>query len=103
MIQRCAALATLVFLLLLAVPAFGAERGASREARAATTIGDPVNINTADVATLMTLSGVGRRVAESIVEYRKTHGPFAKPDDVRKVKGVGPGLFERNRDRIVVK
>ena len=63
----------------------------------------PVNINTADVKELMKLEGVGRRVAEKIVEYRDTHGPFKKPDELRKVEGVGNGLWERNRTRIVIK
>ena len=62
-----------------------------------------VNINTADVKELMKLEGVGRRVAEKIVEYRGTHGPFKKPDELRKVEGVGDGLWERNRTRIVIK
>jgi competence protein ComEA len=63
----------------------------------------PVNINTADVTELMKLEGVGRRAAEKIVEYRGAHGPFKKPEEIRKVEGVGTGLWERNRARIVVK
>jgi len=63
----------------------------------------PVNINTADVKELMKLEGIGRRVAEKIVEYRDTHGPFKKPEELRKVEGVGSGLWERNRARIVIK
>lgn len=63
----------------------------------------PVNINRADVAELMTLSGVGRKVAERIVAYRTEHGPFKAPDDIKKVEGVGPGLWEKNRARIVVR
>jgi competence ComEA-like helix-hairpin-helix protein len=62
-----------------------------------------VNINTADVKSLMTLTGVGRKVAEKIVEYRDSHGPFKKADEIRKVEGVGHGVWERNRDRIVTK
>jgi competence protein ComEA len=62
-----------------------------------------VNVNTADVKSLMTLTGVGRKVAEKIVEYRDSHGPFKKADDIRKVEGVGNGVWERNRERIVVK
>lgn len=61
-----------------------------------------VNINTADVKTLMTLDGVGRRVAERIVEYRQAHGPFKRPEEIRRVEGIGAGLWERNRARIVV-
>lgn len=63
----------------------------------------PVNINTADVKELMKLEGISRRVAEKIVEYRDTHGSFKKPDELRKVEGVGNGLWERNRTRIVIK
>jgi competence protein ComEA len=63
----------------------------------------PVNINTADVKELMKLEGVSRRVAEKIVEYRDTHGPFKKPEELRKVEGVGNGLWERNRTRVVTK
>jgi competence protein ComEA len=65
--------------------------------------GDKININTAGVKELMSLSGVGRSVAEEIVKYRDEHGLFKKPEDLRKVQGVGGGLWERNRERIVVK
>jgi competence protein ComEA len=62
-----------------------------------------VNINTADVKSLMTLSGVGQRVAERIVQYRDANGPFQRAEDLRKVDGIGTGLWERNRERIVIK
>ena len=65
--------------------------------------GDKVNINTADVKALMTLSGVGRSLAEKIVKYRDEHGEFKKATDLRKVDGVGEALWEKNRARIVVK
>ncbi|MBI3826987.1 MAG: ComEA family DNA-binding protein [Candidatus Rokubacteria bacterium] len=64
---------------------------------------DKVNINTADVKELMTLHGVHHKAAEKIVEYRDAHGAFKKPEDIKKVDGVGHGLWERNHDRIVVK
>jgi competence ComEA-like helix-hairpin-helix protein len=70
---------------------------------AATVGGEKVNINTADTQTLMTLDGVGHKVAEKIVEYREQHGNFTKPEEVRKVDGIGHGLWERNKERIVVK
>jgi competence protein ComEA len=63
----------------------------------------PVNINTAGVKQLMTLEGVGQKVAEKVVEYRTAHGPFKKPEEIRKVQGIGPALWEKNRERIVVK
>ena len=90
----------LVALLALAADAAAADRVAADVGKA----GDmPVNINTASVKQLMKLEGVGQKVAERIVEYRTTNGPFKKAEDVRKVEGVGSGLFDKNRDRIVVK
>ena len=62
-----------------------------------------VNINTAGVKELTTLSGIGPKVAERIVAYREAHGPFKKPEDLRKVEGVGKALVERNRERVVTK
>ena len=63
----------------------------------------PVNINTAGVKQLMTLEGVSQKVAEKVVEYRAAHGPFKKPEEIQKVQGIGPGLWAKNRERIVVK
>ena len=75
---------------------------------AATTAGvaaavEKININTATVKDLMKLDGVGRGVAQRIVEYREANGPFKRGEDLRKVEGVGAATFERNRERIVVK
>jgi competence protein ComEA len=64
---------------------------------------DKVNINTADVKALMTLQGVGRSLAERIVQYRDAHGPFKKAADLRKVEGLGESVWEKNRERVVVK
>jgi len=90
------------FVWLIALPAVAAPPGRSVPAQATAT-GDPVNINTADVKELMKLEGVGRKVAEKIVEYREHRGQFQKPEEIRKVEGIGSGLWERNRARIVVK
>ncbi len=62
-----------------------------------------ININTAGVKELMGLSGIGHKVAERIVEYRDAHGPFKKPEDLKKVEGVGQGVWDRNRERVVTK
>ena len=61
-----------------------------------------ININTASKTELMKLKGIGASVADKIIEYRNTHGQFKKPEDIRKVRGVGKGLWEQNRDAIAV-
>ena len=61
-----------------------------------------VNINTDDKAQLVTLKHVGDKIANRIIEYRKTQ-PFEVPEDIMKVKGIGQKVFEVNKDRIIVK
>ncbi len=64
---------------------------------------EPVDINTADAKTLAAnIKGVGAKKAEAIVEYRKKHGPFKRPEDLVRVKGIGPKLVEQNRHVIRV-
>ena len=64
----------------------------------------PVNINTADAATISAeLKGVGLAKAQAIVEYRKKHGPFRSPDDLSLVKGIGERTVEINRADIRVR
>jgi competence protein ComEA len=62
-----------------------------------------VNINTATVEELMTLDGIGQKVAERILDFRKKNGPFQKPEDLMMVKGIGEKIFDDNRDKIVIK
>lgn len=63
----------------------------------------PVNINTADKETLITaISGVGEKKAEAIIEYREQHGPFKSVDEITKIKGIGQGILDKNRENLSV-
>lgn len=59
-----------------------------------------VNVNTASPEELETLPGIGEVLAQRIVEYREAHGPFKSPEDLLKIKGIGPKTLEKFRDRI---
>ena len=61
-----------------------------------------VNINRASVTELDSLPGVGPSTAQAIVEYRVAHGPFASPEDLLNVKGIGPAKFEAMRKLVGV-
>jgi competence protein ComEA len=61
-----------------------------------------VNINTADAATLATLTGVGAKKAEDIIKYRQANGGFKTVEEFAKVHGIGPKTFESNRARLTV-
>lgn len=93
----------IVTLSVLAALALGPAVAAAAEGAGRAGAAEKININTASVKELQKLEGVGRSVAERIVEYREAHGPFKRGEDLRKVEGVGAATFERNRQRIVVK
>lgn len=77
---------TIILSLLLSAPAFAG----------------PVNINTADAATIaMELKGVGEKTAAAIVAYREEHGPFKTLDELRNVKGIGDKIIANNEPDIL--
>jgi competence ComEA-like helix-hairpin-helix protein len=58
---------------------------------------DLLNLNQADVASLVALPGIGPALAERIVTYRQQVGAFASFEDLTDVPGIGPALVERLR------
>lgn len=64
---------------------------------------EPVNINTADAATMAArLNGVGESKAEAIVAYREEHGAFKSVDQLAQVKGIGLKTVDKNRELLTV-
>ena len=63
----------------------------------------PVNINTADAHTLSNnIKGVGLKKAQAIVAYREKNGKFKTIADLKKVKGIGVKLLEKNNGTIII-
>jgi len=79
----------------------GAEWGAAAPAGAVSATG-VVDINRATVAELETLPGVGPATAQKIVDDREANGPFATPEDLMRVPGIGAKKFEAMRDQVTV-
>lgn len=61
-----------------------------------------ININTATAEELDSLPGVGPSTAAAIVEDRERNGPFASPEDLMRVSGIGEGKFSKLKDQIRV-
>ena len=53
-----------------------------------------ININTAGLAELESLPGIGRVTALNIIDYRSKHGPFTDYDELINVKGIGEKKLE---------
>ena len=62
-----------------------------------------ININTADVAALCTLPGIGEARARDIIAYRETHGDFACCEDIMKISGIKISVYQKISDKIKVK
>jgi competence protein ComEA len=61
-----------------------------------------ININTASIAELDTLPGIGPTTAQKIIDYREQNGPFVNAEDIINVSGIGPASYERIKDLITV-
>src|SRR6059058_3317788 len=79
----------------------GTGRGAVAAGAAPAAAGARVDINSAGADELAKLPGVGPAKARAIIEYR-SEAPFQKPEDLRKVKGIGDRLYDRLKDQITI-
>lgn len=64
-------------------------------------ISNKININTASLEELMTLTGVGESKAKSIIEYREK-SKFTSIEDIMNVSGIGELAFEKIKEYITV-
>ncbi len=63
---------------------------------------DIININTASAEQLQTLPGIGKVMANNIVDYRTTHGGFSTVEEIKEVDRIDDKLFEKIKDKITV-
>ena len=59
-----------------------------------------VHINNADEQALISLKGIGRKKAFSIISYREENGNFKSLNELLNVKGIGKNIIEKNITRL---
>ena len=75
----------------LYIPKAGAEPGPQK-----------IDINRAEAWLLDALPGIGPTRAQAIVDYRQQNGPFRSTDEITKVEGIGPAVYEQIKSLITV-
>ena len=65
-------------------------------------IAEKININNASLLELISLPGIGEKRAQAIIEYREKIGSFKSKEDIKKVKGIGEGIYTKIKDIIEI-
>ncbi|MBR1861143.1 MAG: helix-hairpin-helix domain-containing protein [Lachnospiraceae bacterium] len=73
----------------------GSNGGSAMETGQPSGDGTGINLNTADVALLCSIPGIGEAKAGAIIAYREENGPFTRTEDVMNVSGIGQALYRR--------
>jgi competence protein ComEA len=64
--------------------------------------GARVDLNTAGVAELDALPGIGPVLAQRIVDHRTRQGPFRSVEELDDVPGIGPAIAAELAERVTV-
>ena len=60
-----------------------------------------LDINTASSSELQSLPGIGPSLAARIISHRRVDGPFQTPEDLLKVRGIGPATLAKIRPLVI--
>lgn len=74
----------------------------AKPALSASSATDKISLNQASIEQLQQLNGIGQKKAEAIIEYRQKNGKFKTIEDIQQVKGIGPALFAKNKDKLAL-
>ena len=101
LVRRAAALVLLVAAAFALSPALSRAVASSRPA-STVSMADPIDVNQASAAELSLLPGVGPSLAAAIVADRESRGAFRRPQDLDRVRGIGPAILARILPHVTV-
>jgi comEA protein len=61
-----------------------------------------VNLNTADLKKFVSVPGIGVKIAQGIIEYRKLHGKFNTLEELKQIKGIGEVKYDLIKDYFLI-
>jgi competence protein ComEA len=99
--MKRSALVLVAALTCISSPLF-AQRATTPPVAATVVSTETINLNTATVAQIATLPGIGAKTADLVVQYRTKNGPFKKIEEIMNVRGIGEKSFLKIKDRLTV-
>jgi competence protein ComEA len=61
-----------------------------------------INLNTATLSELDSLPRIGKVLAQRIIDWRTSEGPFTTTDAIQQVSGITPSIYDEIKDKITV-
>jgi competence protein ComEA len=61
-----------------------------------------INLNTADKGDLMSISGIGEKLAERIISYRESQGAFYSLEELLKIKGITEKKYNKIKEELFI-
>jgi len=101
LVRRAAALVLLLAAAFALSPALLRAVASGRPA-STVSMADPIDVNQASAAELSLLPGVGPSLAAAIVADRESRGAFRRPQDLDRVRGIGPAIMARILPHVTV-
>jgi len=62
-----------------------------------------IDLNKADRETLVSIIGIGEKLAQHVLEYRNQNGDFTSVEELKKIKGITNYRYEKLKDLLFVK
>lgn len=67
----------------------------SRENDTSVAVNYPLNLNSCTAEELMSINGIGEVKANHIIEYREYLGGYTSVEQIKNIKGIGDGIYEK--------
>ena len=62
-----------------------------------------IDLNSADKELLISVSGIGEKLAGRIIEYRQRNGCFQELEELKNIKGISDYRYEKIKDSFILK
>ena len=85
-----------------ALPIYEEKAKAAAAAKTEKSAAGAINLNTATLAELDKLPGIGPAKAQAIIDYRNAKGGFTKKTQIKNVSGIGEATYEKIEGMIAV-